>query len=338
VIDAVLHTADAMGLSVVRCWAFNDGPNRPMALQPAPYIYPDRSFDSLDYTVFRAGELGLKLVLPLVNNWPDFGGMQQYVAWHLGLPDDSYGGGLHHDLFYTAPSIRACFLAYIEHVIGRVNPYTGLRYGEDSTIMTWELANEPRNRSDNSGRGLREWADVVSTNIKSMARRQLVAVGDEGFGLPEPADKGYPYRTDEGNRWVELTSLRAVDYGTVHLYPQNWNQSSAFGVNPVDWGKQWITDHAVLGRLIGKPVVLEEFGLRVDAANGVASSVARDRAYEEWLMSAENARFAGTQFWMLAGVTQASRTPSSDDGFQVVYPSSTASVISRHALNIRMPS
>lgn len=336
VIDEVLHAATAMGMSVVRCWAFNDGPDREMALQPAPFVYPEDAFDSLDYTVFKAGELGLKLIFPLVNNWPDFGGMQQYVAWHLGLPDDSYGENLHHDRFYTDPSIRACFMAYVKHVITRTNRYTGLRYSEDSTIMAWELANEPRNRSDQSGQGIYAWAHDVSTYIKVLAPHQLVAVGDEGFGLPELGDKGYPYSASEGNRWRAVTTLSAIDYATVHLYPQSWSQSSAFGIDPVGWGKQWITDHAVLGRQMGKPVVLEEFGLKIEPETGIPSSDARDHAYEEWLVSAEDSGFAGTQFWILAVKTDAGSTPTLDDGYQVVHPSPTSTVIGNHALRLSM--
>ncbi|MEV4561569.1 hypothetical protein AB0K51_31940 [Kitasatospora sp. NPDC049285] len=36
----------------------------------------------------KAGQVGLWLLLPLVNNRPDCGGMQQYVGSFLGLTDD----------------------------------------------------------------------------------------------------------------------------------------------------------------------------------------------------------------------------------------------------------
>ena len=42
--------------------------------------------------IARAGELGLKLVIPFVNNWNDFGGMDQYVRWRdLSTPDGQSG-------------------------------------------------------------------------------------------------------------------------------------------------------------------------------------------------------------------------------------------------------
>ena len=113
-IDSLLNNAAQMQLRVVRCWAFYDDPSKPdAALQTAPGVYPEANYDSLDYTVYKAGQLGLKLVLPLVNNWPDYGGMQQYVKWVLGLEDDSYGDAVNHDRFYTDPKIRAAFLGYV---------------------------------------------------------------------------------------------------------------------------------------------------------------------------------------------------------------------------------
>ena len=181
-IDSVLNDAAAMGLSVIRAWAFADGEGHSYrALQTEPGAYDEKAFDSLDYAVHKAGELGIRLVLPLVNNWPDYGGMQQYVQWFLGLSDDSYGEGTNHDRFYTHAGIKDCYRAWAGKVIRHLNPYTGLRYCDDPTVMTFELANEPRCRSDKSGATLLAWAAEMSAYVKKLAPRQLVAVGDEGF-------------------------------------------------------------------------------------------------------------------------------------------------------------
>ena len=48
--------------------------------------------------------------------------------------------------------------------------------------------------------------------------------------------------------------IRTIDYGTVHMYPEHWGQTAT-------WGNQWITQHANSSKSIGKPVVIEEFGL-----------------------------------------------------------------------------
>jgi len=87
-IDAVLDDAANMSLKVLRAWAFADGVGNGFPpLQPQPYQYDEAAFDSLDYAVYKAGQVGVRLVLALTNNWPDYGGMRQYVTWFLGLPD-----------------------------------------------------------------------------------------------------------------------------------------------------------------------------------------------------------------------------------------------------------
>ncbi|GAA4170603.1 cellulase family glycosylhydrolase [Gryllotalpicola koreensis] len=167
-IDSALDNAGQLGLKVVRAWAFSDGAagGQNVVLQSAPYKYDESAFDSLDYAVYKAGQLGIKLVLALTNNWGDYGGMPQYVKWfHPSLSDDEYGDATgntpNHDLFYTDPQIRAAYSAYVAHVITRVNRYTGLAYRDDPTIMTWELANEPRNRSAGTGFGNTDGAALL---------------------------------------------------------------------------------------------------------------------------------------------------------------------------------
>jgi len=327
-IDSVLNNAAALGLAAVRCWAFNDDPSDPVALQPSPGHYPEAHYDSLDYAVYKAGMLGLRLVMPLVNNWPDYGGMQQYVKWFLDLDDDSYGDAVNHDKFYTDRRIRRCYLAYVEHVLNRRNRYTGIRYRDDPTIMAWELANEPRNRSDKTGAEVLAWAREVSAHIKRWAPRQLVAVGDEGMGL-DPSSSDYPYSTYEGDHWQKLVALPHIDYATAHLYPQSWGETD----DPVGWGTTWITDHIAAAKKLGKPLVLEEFGLSIGQA-GIDDSAARDAAYGTWLTAVEKAGGAGTQFWLLTALTDAGVLYGDYDGMRVVYPSDTATLLSTHAADL----
>src|SRR5205814_5015299 len=89
----------------------------------------------LDYVIYKAGQLNLRLVIAFTNNWRDFGGMDQYVRWH--------GGGFHDD-FYSNATIKQWYKNYISHLLNRVNPLTGVAYKNDPAIMAWELGNEPR--------------------------------------------------------------------------------------------------------------------------------------------------------------------------------------------------
>jgi mannan endo-1,4-beta-mannosidase len=333
-IDNALGDAAAMGLRVVRAEAFADGTARAeKPLQPAPYRYDEAAFDSLDYAVYRAGQLGLRLVLVLVNNWPDYGGMAQYVSWFLGLPDDSYTTMVNHDRFYDTPAIQDCYRAYVRHVMGRVNRYTGLRYTDDPTVMTWQLANEPRSRSDKTGERLLGWVRDTSGYVRRLAPHQLVAVGDEGF-YGDPAATDYPYSTYEGDRWKDFVALDTVDYGTVHLYPQSWGHAA----DPVAWGTTWITDHLADGRAAGKPVVLEEYGLGINAAQGIPDAAARDAGYRAWTDAVLANGGAGDQFWLLTSRVDDGSFYPDYDGLRVYWfndatnpTNSTAHLLAAHA-------
>ncbi|MBR7836436.1 cellulase family glycosylhydrolase, partial [Actinospica durhamensis] len=318
-IDAALDDIAAAGFSVVRAWAFADGSGHGYtALQPEPYVYDDAAFDALDYAIHKAGQLGLRLVLPLVNNWPDYGGMAQYVTWFLNLTDDSYGDATNHDKFYSTPQIRDCYKAFAQYVIGRRNPYTGLRYRDDPTIMTWELANEPRNRSDKTGATVLAWVTEMSAYLKHLAPRQLVAVGDEGF-YGDPTNYDYPYSTYEGDRWKDFVALPSVDYGTVHLYPQGWGETpSNSGTDPVAWGTAWIQNHLADGAAAGKPVVLEEYGLSVDGTV-IADEAARAAGYTAWTEAVLAGGGAGDQFWLLTSRVDDGSFYPDYDGYRVIW-------------------
>jgi mannan endo-1,4-beta-mannosidase len=305
-IDDALGAAAAMGLRVVRVDTFMDGAGQEgVALQPEPFTYDEDSFDRIDYTVWKAGQLGLRLVVVLTNNWPDFGGIPQYATWF----------GAEHDDFYRRPDMKDCYRAWVRHVLCRRNRYTGLSNTQDPTVMTWELCNEPRCQSDKSGDTLVRWADEMSRLVKKLAPRQLVAVGDEGFyGIPGHAD--YPYSDYEGVAWKRLTALPAVDYGTVHLYPESWGR-------PVEWGVPWIADHIRDGRRLRKPVVLEEYGLRDQAI--------RDEIYRDWTGTVEREGGAGDQFWLLTGLQDDGTLYPDYDGLRITYPSATATLLAEHA-------
>lgn len=306
-VDDVFEDMKAMNLKVIRIWGFLDGtPQENSVMQPRPGVFDESGFSKLDYAIYKAGQTGIKLVIPFVNNWDDFGGMNQYVRWFQASG---------HDAFYTHPGIKQAYKDYVAYMLNRVNTYTGVKYKDDPAIMTWELANEPRVQSDNSGDTLIEWADEMSAFIKSIDQNHLVAAGDEGFYRIE----GHPdwtYGGGEGVDWKRLTALPGIDYGTFHLYPDHWGTTA-------EWGNRWILDHIRDGNEIGKPVVLEEYGY-LDKAR-------RDAVYSTWLDIIESQGGAGSQFWILTGIQDDGTLYPDYDGFRIIHPSTSASVISEHA-------
>ncbi len=160
-VDDLLETAAANDFNVVRTWGFFDigtldgspptsthGPQEGVyfhywdttAGAPAYNDGPD-GLERLDYVVYKAGQEGVRLVIPLTNNWSDFGGMDQYVRWReASLKRENASSTTR---FCTDMAIRLV-QGLDRTLLNRTNIYYGRKYKDDPTIMTWELGNEPR--------------------------------------------------------------------------------------------------------------------------------------------------------------------------------------------------
>ena len=326
-VDEVLNAAAAQGFRVMRVWGAidignQDGSNSIRGKAEGVYTqYWDGSAPAyndgedglkhLDYVIYKAGQLGIKLVIPFVNNWNDFGGMDQYVRWR---------GGQYHDEFYTDPLIRTWYKNWIAHLLERTNTYNGLKYKHDPTIMTWELANEPRclsagayPRSPNcTTQTLIAWADEMSTHIKGIDDKHLVSVGDEGFYcVPNPTD--WTENCGEGVDTLAFASLENIDVMSFHLYPDLWGKDVA-------WGVQWIKRHFQDARALDKPAVLGEFGLHDKSM--------RNPNYRTWTDTAFSSGGAGALYWILSGKQDDGSLYPDFDGFTVYCPGPVCTTIS----------
>jgi mannan endo-1,4-beta-mannosidase len=266
----------------------------------------------MDYIIWRAGELGLKLVLPSTNNWQDFGGMDQYVKWReLQLGEEA--GEMYHSDFYTDPVIKQWYKDWISHLLNHVNPLTGLAYKDDPTIMTWELGNEPRCKGsglypsspDCTTDTLIGWADEMSGYIKSIDRKHLVSAGDEGFYCIEGAEH-WTENCGEGVDTIAFTKLRNIDVMSFHLYPDHWGMDAA-------WGTEWIARHIRDARRLRKPVMLGEYGWKDKAT--------RNPVFKEWTDTVYFHGGTGALYWLLSGLETEDTLYPDYDGFTVYCPS-----------------
>ena len=329
-VDDVLQTAAAHGFKVLRMWGSleignQDGSNSLQGKADGVYFqfwdgtkpaYNDGAdgLMHLDYVIYRAGQLGIKLVIPFVNNWSAFGGMDQYIHWM---------GGSYHDQFYTDAQIRAWFKGWITHLLNRTNTYTGIKYKNDPTIMTWELANEPRcvgsgtyPRSGScSTQTLIAWADEMSTYIKTIDPKHLVSVGDEGFYcIPGASD--WTENCGEGVDTLAFASLENIDVMSFHLYPDSWGKTAP-------WGTQWIQRHFADAKAIDKPAMLGEYGW--------LGKSTRNPVFKDWTDAVFNSGGAGALYWILSGKMDDGSYYADYDGFTVYCPSPVCITISNFA-------
>ncbi len=299
-VNQLVQLAAANQLNVLRVWVFidignQDGSNSVAGPENGLYFQywngSEPAFNdgatglkNLDYAVYQAGQQGMKLVLTLTNNWTPGGGMDQYVRW----AGDSY-----HDQFYTDPKIRTWYEAWVNHLLNHVNAYTGKAYKDDPAIMTWELANEPRcqgtgdyptSSSCNTGT-LTNWINNESAYIKTIDHHHLVAVGDEGFFCTPGGDQS---GCSSGDDAAAFAAVPSIDMVTMHLY------TAASATDP-NYGANYIKQHIALGKSLGKPTYLGEYGLQTGDHRAVI--------YNDWLENVFLNGGSGAMVWSLAGGT-----------------------------------
>lgn len=375
--DAVKQAAD-MGIKVIRMWSFFDGWEdegranyaygqlRPGVYDKTPYeeygeILYDRNtgarrdpvniLERVDYTIRRASQYGIRVVLVMTNYYPEFGGMETYVKWYNTLNSAT----LTKSAFYTNETIKGWYKDWLNHVTNRVNSYTGLTYKDDPTIFAWELANEP------DGGGVVAWATEMSAYLKETLQvQQMVAVGAQGSlgNVPDnlvinkdtaegriAADddfnytftrsgigtNGYGYGTSV-NHWG-LLQIPTVDYVTAHLYPDHWGIDKNYAV---EYGEKFIKDHVAVAKYWAKPFVLEEYGV-MRSTMSESKQIHRDLAFDVWNNALYSMGGSGSMFWILTGLED---SPDADadgnypdfDGFRIQNDGgSTATLLKQYA-------
>lgn len=306
-----LLTAKRLGANTIRSWAFLDlaGPGQ----RGPSFQYSDgnaiqqndgpEGLGRLDHLIFTAESFNLKLILPLVNYWPDFGGMPMYLTW-LGLSDDNPA------VFYRSSRARDAYKAWVNHVLNRRNLLTGRRYSEEPAVLAWELANEPRSMGPGGREVLLDWIREMSEFVKEQDSSHLLATGDEGFFCRRA--RSHLYNGTYGVDFDEILGLPTIDFGTFHMYLQHWGEQA-----DSNFAQKWMEDHLEAGARAGKPVILEEFGLSC-ADGSETTEELRGRLYRDWTGQMRNGGGAGALVWMLGN--ESSETAGFRDKYTIFAP------------------
>ncbi len=287
--DEVLDKLQERGMTVVRTWAFQDAVEHGAGLQAAPVrqlqpgerpidFVDEQSLIALDQTLAAAAARGLRVILTLVNNWSDYGGIDRWTLWRFGRP--------HHDAFFSDPTIRSWYQDLAALLAGRVNTVHGRRYRDDPTLLAWELANEPR-ASSTAAPHLDAWIADMSEHLKNLDPHHLVTTGIEGFYGPRHADRNTNgWMSGCGQDFIQNHRHPSIDFATCHIWPQNWHwhpvsRTAPALVNARHYLQQRLTDAQTT---LGKPLLCEEFGVpRDNRGRGIASGPTgiRDQFFRE---------------------------------------------------------
>ncbi|MBI4535665.1 MAG: hypothetical protein HY708_05255, partial [Ignavibacteriae bacterium] len=92
-VRALFATAKNLGMTVARTWGFFDSPDslNPAVIQFRPGAFNERALRALDFVIHEAAINNIRLLIPLVNSWDDYGGMNQYARWRADYPSAETG-------------------------------------------------------------------------------------------------------------------------------------------------------------------------------------------------------------------------------------------------------
>ncbi|KAE9586752.1 hypothetical protein Lal_00004602 [Lupinus albus] len=309
-VTSTFQEAANHGLNIARTWAFSDGGYKP--LQNSPGSYNEEMFRGLDFAIAEARKYGIKLVLSLVNNYESLGGKKQYVEWARNQGQYSINS---EDDFFTNPVVKGYYKNHIKSVLTRQNSLTGVAYKDEPTIMAWELMNEIRCPSDQSGNTVQAWITEMASYLKSIDGNHLLEAGLEGFYGQSKQDSNPNFRV--GTDFIANNQIPGIDFATIHSYPDQWLTSSSYE-DQISFLGKWLNEHIQDAQnILHKPLLFAEFG--ISTKNLGSNSAPRDRffntVYSAIYSSASGGGAAvGGLFWQLL----AEGMDSFRDGYEVV--------------------
>ena len=303
-----------LGINNLRIMAASEGADtqpwrmRP-SLQSSPGVFNKDLWMGLDFLLAEMGKRHMLAVVCLNNFWPWSGGMAQYVAWtsreSIPYPPPAEGGDwvryqTYASRFYRSEAAQKLYEAFLIQLLKRINPITGIAYRNDPTILSWQLANEPRGILHPGA--YRSWIEKTAALIKSIDPNHLVSIGSEGWTPSRLA----------GTHFKKDHLIPNIDYATLHIWVQNWGWYDPLNADhtypkALKKARKYLRKHIRQAARLGMPLVLEEFGISrdLDDHDPAAPTKVRDRYYEEMFAEvyeqAQKGHLAGCNFWAWAG-------------------------------------
>lgn len=305
-IKELFEQVKRMNMNTIRIWAFSESDKKDIfTLHYAPYSYNDESFIKLDYVLQTGRRYNIKFILTLCNNWNDFGGVRQYLMWFASrenkniteehqvkvitsqinknkIFDYNVSDNIFHDDFFLKDTIKNWYKAYVKYLLNRKNIFTGLEYKNDTSIMAFELINEPES-SDKTGSLIYNWINEMAIFFKSIDSNHLLTTGESGFDINNIDYGKYSKWLLNGSKGISFrlnSSIQYIDYSTAHLYSDVWNNVS---------GSEWIYDHKIISDSYNKPFLLSEFGSKEN----------RKLYFTSWLNAIKIIKAGGALLWQL---------------------------------------
>lgn len=115
--------------------------------------FDEEAFRTLDLVLATAAEEGVRVFIPITNQYPWHGGLAALSAQRGIDPGQDQQG------FYGSRVLRDDYKAVVDYLTSRTNTITGVQYKDDPTIAAWAFGNEISNAPV-------DWLDEMSAHLK----------------------------------------------------------------------------------------------------------------------------------------------------------------------------
>lgn len=135
-----------------------------------PGVFDEEAFKAYDKVLQIANEVGVRVIIPFVDNWWWWGGVADYARFR-GKPKEA---------FWTDSVVIADFKKTIAFLVNRVNTYTGVPFKEDQALLGWETGNELEV-------GTFAWTKEIAAYVKTLDKNHLLIEGTHSQVLQDEA-------------------------------------------------------------------------------------------------------------------------------------------------------
>ena len=132
-----------------------------------PGQFNEQAFASYDTMLAAANRIGVRVIIPFVDNWWWWGGPAEYAHFR----------GKKASEFWTDSLLIADFKKTVDYIVNRVNTVTGVRYKDDRAILCWETGNELDCPTS--------WNTMIAAYVRSLDPHHLIMAGANERSISE---------------------------------------------------------------------------------------------------------------------------------------------------------
>lgn len=181
-ITETMAVIKAMGGTMIRAHTLGVSTGNPLSVMPMLGVVNEQAFDSIDWAVYQARQYGIRLLVPLTDNFDYYhGGKYNFLRWNgLNFTQTKDSSNPQIQQFYTNATIVASFKDYIFKLLTHVNRYTNISYADDPTIFAYETGNELCGPVWGDMNVPASWVQEIGSYVKSLAPNKLFVDGTYG--------------------------------------------------------------------------------------------------------------------------------------------------------------